>query len=64
MVNGIEKTAMILASLGALNWGLIAVANFNLVEKVLSYLPVTGLAKIVYILVGLSGAWGLYYALK
>ena len=41
-----------LAIIGALNWGLIGIANVNLVEQVLGH---TALTRIVYILVGLSG---------
>jgi uncharacterized membrane protein YuzA (DUF378 family) len=64
MVDTLTKTAMILASVGALNWGLVALNGFNVVEKVAALIPVANVAKIIYILVGLSGAWGLYYALK
>ena len=39
------------AIIGALNWGLIGVAGVNVVENVLG----PGLARIAYILVGLSG---------
>lgn len=42
-----------LAIIGALNWGLIGVANVNLVEQILGY--GTTITRIVYILVGLSG---------
>lgn len=41
-----------IAIIGALNWGLIALFNLNLVEQILG----GGMAtKVVYILVGLSG---------
>ena len=64
MVNAIEKTAMILAGVGALNWGVIAITGVNYVDKILSFVPVAGLGKIVYIAVGIAGAWGLYEAFK
>ena len=44
--------ALVLAGIGALNWGLVALANFNLVSSVLGE---GGAAKAVYALVGLSG---------
>ncbi len=47
------KVAGILAAVGALNWGLVAVADFNLVDQILGVGSILG--KIVYILVGLSG---------
>lgn len=45
-------TAKILVGVGALNWGLIQLMNFNLVEKVNSYVAIGG---IIYTLVGISG---------
>ena len=47
------KIVGILAGIGALNWGLVALFGFNLVETVFGM--GTGLSKGVYILVGLSG---------
>lgn len=44
--------AFILVIVGALNWGLVGLLNYNLVESLLGGL---GLTNIVYILVGLSG---------
>lgn len=46
--------AFTLLAIGGLNWGLLGLFNFNLVEGVLSFVP--GLPRIVYILVGLSAA--------
>ena len=47
------KIVAVLAGIGALNWGLVALLGFNLVEKIFGM--DTGLSKIVYSLVGLSG---------
>ena len=44
--------AFILLVVGGLNWLLIALFNFNLVEEVLGSWPM--LVKAVYVLVGLS----------
>ena len=41
------------AIIGALNWGAIGLANTNLVEQIFG--AGTGITKILYILVGLSG---------
>lgn len=41
-----------LAIAGALNWGLIGLADFNLVETIFG---AGGLSRIIYVLVGLSG---------
>jgi uncharacterized membrane protein YuzA (DUF378 family) len=47
-----NAVAYVLVIIGALNWGLVGVANMDLV----AYLPMV-VAKIVYILVGLSAIW-------
>ena len=47
------KIAAILAGIGALNWGLVALFDLNLVSRILG--DMTAAAKIVYTLVGISG---------
>lgn len=47
----------ILVIIGAINWGLVGIFNFNLVELILQ-IPL--LIDIVYILVGLSGLYAIY----
>lgn len=47
--------AFALLVIGGLNWGLVGVFDFNLVEKILG--SVGWLEKLVYILVGLAGVW-------
>ena len=42
-----------LVIIGAINWGLIGVANMNLVEQIFG--SATTITKVIYILVGLSG---------
>ena len=49
--------ALVLVLIGALNWGLVGVVDFNLVEKMLGHSFIT---KFVYILVGLSAVYVLY----
>ena len=51
----IDKIALILVIVGALNWGLIGFFKFNLVEAIFGAMSV--LSRIVYILVGVSGLW-------
>lgn len=50
----IDVVAAVLVVIGALNWGLVGAANFNLVAALFG---TTILANIVYILVGLSGLY-------
>ena len=53
----IDKIALVLIIIGAINWGLIALFNLNLVEALFG--DMTVLARIIYGLVGLSGLWGI-----
>jgi len=58
----IDKTALVLIIIGAINWGLIGLFKFNLVELIFG--DMTLLARIVYSLVGISGLWGIKLLLE
>lgn len=49
----LKKIALFLVIIGAINWGLIGLFDFNLVDTLFGIDSI--LSKIVYILVGLSG---------
>lgn len=53
----IDTIALILIIIGAINWGLIGIFNFNLVDTLLGTMSV--LSRIIYTLVGISGLWGI-----
>ena len=53
----IDKIALFLIIIGAINWGLIALFELDLVA--LLFGEMTILSRIVYGLVGLSGLWGI-----
>ena len=53
----IDRLALALVVIGALNWGLIGIFGFNLVSWIFG--SVTVLSRLVYILVGLGGIWSL-----
>ena len=53
----IDTIALILIIIGALNWGLIGIFEFNLVEAIFG--SIAWLTRIIYILVGISGLWGI-----
>lgn len=53
----VDKIALVLIIIGAINWGLIGIFNFNLVEAIFG--DMTVLTRIVYGLVGVSGLWGI-----
>lgn len=56
--NGLMMAAWWLLLIGGLNWGLVGLFNLDLVDLVLGSVPV--LARIVYILVGLSALYLLF----
>jgi uncharacterized membrane protein YuzA (DUF378 family) len=53
----LDKISIILVIIGALNWGLLGIANFNLVEQLASVLGSISsiVERIIYILVGVAG---------
>lgn len=53
----IDKIALLLIIIGAINWGLIALFELDLVALLFGEMSV--LSRIVYGLVGLSGLWGI-----
>ena len=59
MSRKIDVLALILAIVGALNWGLVAIGEFDLVAKIfgLDFGETSAVTRVVYGLVGLSGLW-------
>lgn len=57
----IDWIAWILVVVGALNWGLIGVADVNLLTSLTG--TTSGLTQVVYILVGLGGLYQLWYVI-
>jgi uncharacterized membrane protein YuzA (DUF378 family) len=55
----LDWVAWVLAVVGALNWGLIGVANYNLVTAIFGFGAVT---QVVYILVGVAGLYLVWMA--
>ena len=53
----IDTIALILIIIGAINWGLIGLLNFNLVDTIFGAMSI--ISRIIYILVGISGLWGI-----
>ena len=53
----IDTIALILIIIGAINWGLIGIFNFNLDDTLFGTMSV--LSRIIYTLVGISGLWGI-----
>ena len=53
----IDTIALILIIIGAINWGLVGIFNFNLVDTLFGTMSV--ISRIIYILVGISFLWGI-----
>lgn len=51
----LDKIALALVIIGAINWGLIGIFNFNLVDTIFGTMSI--ISRIIYILVGISGLW-------
>ncbi len=54
-MNMLDKVTYTLLVIGGLNWALVGFFNYNLVSKVFS----TGLARIIYSIVGIAALYGL-----
>ena len=52
----VDTIALVLIIIGAINWGLIGLFNFNLVDTIFGTMSL--LSRIIYTLVGISGLWG------
>ncbi|MGX6960515.1 MAG: DUF378 domain-containing protein [Rickettsia endosymbiont of Pentastiridius leporinus] len=53
--NPLITSIHLLSSIGAINWGLIGLFNFNLVTLLFGSLPI--LVKILYIIIGFCGVY-------
>jgi uncharacterized membrane protein YuzA (DUF378 family) len=59
-LSGIAWVSIVLAVIGALNWALVGLFDFNLVSAIFG--PRTALSRIIYVLVGLAGLYLIYLA--
>lgn len=51
-----DSFALILAIIGALNWGLVGIFRFDLVAWIFGG-QTAGISRIIFTLVGLAGLW-------
>ncbi|MDD5341136.1 MAG: DUF378 domain-containing protein [Patescibacteria group bacterium] len=61
-LNVLDIIALILVEIGGINWGLVGLFKFDLVQWLFGTMPT--LAMIVYILIGLSGLYTIYLAMN
>ena len=55
----LDFTALTLVIIGALNWLLVGLFRFNLVDSIFGELSL--LSRIIYILVGICGLWAITF---
>ncbi|MBR3486669.1 MAG: DUF378 domain-containing protein [Clostridia bacterium] len=53
-----DTLALILIVIGALNWGLVGIFQFDLVAAIFGGMSGV-VARIIYTLVGIAGVWGI-----
>ena len=61
-MNTLSKTLIVIAIIGAVNWGLIGFFNFNLVDAIFgggAAEETSAISRVVYALVGIAGIAGL-----
>ena len=58
----LQKVCLVLIIIGAINWGLVGLFDFNLVESLFGTENV--ITRIVYVLVGISGIIDIIYGNK
>ena len=59
VINGIALTLVII---GAINWLLVGLFEFNLVDAIFGSLSI--LTRIIYIIVGIAGLWSIDFYSK
>lgn len=57
-LGGLDWVALVLVVVGAINWGLVGLFDFDLVAAIFG--DATTLTTVIYDLVGLSGLYALY----
>ena len=49
----VQKISLVFTIIGAINWGLVGIFDFNLVNALFNSMPI--IEKIIYIIVGICG---------
>lgn len=58
-MKAINAIALTLVIVGCVNWGLVGLFNFNLVDTLFG--TSSFLAKLIYIVVGIAGIWSIAF---
>ncbi len=54
----IDLLSIILLIIGGLNWGLVGLFNLNVIDMI--FVQAYAVARIIYVLVGLSALWRIF----
>jgi len=57
--SALDRATWVLTAIGALNWGMVGLAHFDLVATIFG--RDTFLSRMVYSLVGLAGVWSVFH---
>ena len=57
-LQAVDWIALVLMIIGGLNWGLVGLADFDLVAALFG--EMSAMSRIVYVLVGLAAIYGIY----
>jgi uncharacterized membrane protein YuzA (DUF378 family) len=60
--NALDWIALILVIIGAINWGLVGLGDWNIIDLIFGSIPV--LVKLIYVIVGLAGLYTIYFISK
>ncbi|WP_100400086.1 DUF378 domain-containing protein [Bacillus sp. FJAT-44742] len=55
-MSGIQRTALVLAMIGAINWGLIGFFGFDLVAAIFGG-QAAAISRVIYAIVGIAGIY-------
>ena len=61
-MSSLDKTALVLVIIGAINWLLVGVARYDLVAALFGG-SANPISRVIYTIIGLAGLWAIsYYA--
>jgi uncharacterized membrane protein YuzA (DUF378 family) len=61
-MKAIDTICLVLVIIGAINWGLIGLFGFNLVDAIFGTMSM--ISRIIYVLVGIAGLWSISFFSK
>jgi len=61
--DAMDRIALILTIIGALNWLLVGLASFDAVAALFGS-PTATISRVIYTIIGIAGIWALRYFIK